>query len=55
MYLKTDFNEDVSEKRIFNLLKQDPNYLIHQRRQRNYPLRSYDVQAFGEVINVLIT
>ena len=55
MFLKTDFNKDVSEKRILNLLKQDPNYLIHQRRQRNYPLRSYDVQAFGEVIYVLIT
>jgi hypothetical protein len=50
MFLKTDFNEDVSEKRIFNILKQDPNYLIHQRRQRKYPLRSYDVQAFGELV-----
>lgn len=49
MLLYTDFNEDVSERRILNLLKQDPNYLIHQRKQRKYPLRSYDVEAFGEV------
>ena len=48
--LYTDFNEDVSEKRILNLLKQDSNYLIHQRRQRKYPLHSYDVQAFGELV-----
>ena len=50
MMLYTDFQEDISEKRILNLLKQDSNYLIHQRKQRKYPLRSYDVQAFGEVI-----
>ena len=48
MFLKTDLNEDISEKRIFKLLKQDSNYLLHQRRKRNYPTRSYDVQSFGE-------
>ena len=50
MFLYTDFNEDVSEKRILDLLKQDANYLIHQRKQRKYPLRAYDVQAFGELV-----
>ena len=29
--LKTDLNVNVSEKRLLNLLKTDPIFLIHQR------------------------
>lgn len=50
MFLKTDLNEEVPVKRIFKLLKQDSNYLLHQRRIRNYPIRSYDIQSFGELL-----
>ena len=50
MFLKTDLNEQVSVKRIFKLLKQDSNYLLHQRRILNYPTRSYDIQSFAELL-----
>ena len=48
--LKTDLNIDVSEYRLYKLLKTDPIFLIHQKRQRNFDRRSYDVQNYGELV-----
>ena len=48
--LKTDLNIDVSEVRLYKLLKTDPIFLIHQRRQRNFERRSYDIRNYGELV-----
>jgi hypothetical protein len=48
--LKTDLNIDVSEERLYKLLKKDSIFLIHQRPQRNFKRRSYDLQNYGELV-----
>ena len=48
--LKTDLNIDVSEKYLYKLLKTDPIFLIHQKPQRNFLRRSYDLHNYGELV-----
>jgi hypothetical protein len=48
--LKTDLNIDVSEDRLYKLLKTDPIFLIHQKPQRKFERRSYDLQNYGELV-----
>ncbi len=48
--LKTDLNIDVSQERLYNILKTDPIFLIHQQPIRNFERRVYDVRNYGELV-----
>jgi hypothetical protein len=48
--LKTDLNIEVSEKRLYKILKKDPIYLIHLRPQRHFDRRHYDLRFYGELV-----
>lgn len=48
--LKTDLDITVSENHLYKLLKTDPIFLIHQKPQRNFARRSYDIQNYGELV-----
>jgi hypothetical protein len=48
--LKTDLNIEVSQERLYRLLKTDPIFLIHQAPQRKFQRRSYDLQNYGELV-----
>jgi hypothetical protein len=48
--LKTDLNIDISEKELYKIIRKDPIFLIHQKRRRNFPRRSYDLRFYGELI-----
>ena len=48
--LKTDLNIDVSEQKLYKLLKTDPIFLIHQKPKRNFERRHYDVRNYGELV-----
>jgi hypothetical protein len=48
--LKTDLGIDVSENRLYKVLKTDPIYLIHLRPQRKFERRHYDLRFYGELI-----
>jgi hypothetical protein len=47
--LKTDLNIEVSQKRLYSVLKQDKNYIMHQKPIRNFDRRHYDVNFYGEL------
>ena len=48
--LKTNLNIDVSQNRLYNILKTDPIFLIHQKPQRDFERRHYDVKNYGELV-----
>jgi hypothetical protein len=48
--LKTDLNIDVSQDKLYKLLKTDPIFIIHQTPQRKFLRRSYDLQNYGELV-----
>ena len=48
--LKTDLNLNISENRLYSVLKSDPIYIIHQRPQRNFDRRQYDIKNYGELV-----
>lgn len=48
--LKTDLNIEVSENRLYKVLKTDPIYLIHVKPKRNFDRRHYDLNYYGELI-----
>jgi hypothetical protein len=48
--LKTDKNIDVTEKRLYQVLKKDRIFLIHQRPIRNFDRRPYDIRYYGETV-----
>lgn len=50
--LKTDLNIDVSEDRLYKVLKKDQNYLIHQRRYKKIERRHYDVNFYGQLVQI---
>lgn len=50
--LKTDLNKDVSEDRLYKVLKRDQNYLIHQRKYRKIERRHYDVNFYGQLVQI---
>ena len=47
--LKTNFNIDVSQRRLLKLFKSEPLYLIHQKRKL-VKRRKYDVKFYGEIV-----
>jgi len=48
--LKTDLNIDIPEKRIVDVLKTDPLFLIHQTPKRHFKRRTYNVHFYGELV-----
>lgn len=50
--LKTNYNIDISEKRLYRVLKDDPLYLIHIKPKRNFERRSYSLSFLGEIIQM---
>ena len=50
--LKTDLNYSISEKRLFDILKTDQLFLIHQRPKRNFDRRKYNVHSYGELVQL---
>ena len=47
--LKSDLDIDISQNRLYKLLKTDPIFLIHQKPQRTIDRRSYDIRNYGEL------
>ena len=50
LFLKTDYGEDVSSARLYRILKEIPNYIYQLRPIRKYPMRSYQVDSFGKLL-----
>ena len=50
LLLKTDLNIDVSENRLYKVIKTDPIFITHQRPKRKIIRRSYDVNNYGELV-----
>ena len=50
--LKTDLNINVSEKRLLDILKTDSLFLIHQTPKRNFERRKYNVNLYGELVQM---
>ena len=48
--LKTNLNIDVSQNRLYRILRSDPIFLIHQKPQRNFERRHYDIKNYGELV-----
>ena len=48
--LKTDLNIEVSESRLYKVIKTDPIFILHQRPQRHIDRRSYDINNYGELV-----
>lgn len=51
-FIKTDLNEDVSEKRLYAVLKTLPNYIYQLKPIRKFPVRNYVVDSFGELMEM---
>ena len=50
--LKTDLNINISQDRLYNILKEDQLFLIHQRPKRNFDRRKYDVHFYGQLVQI---
>ena len=48
--LKTDLDIDISEARLYDILKKDPVYLIHLKPARNFKRRHLSVNNYGELV-----
>lgn len=52
IFLKTDLNINVSQQRLYKILKEDPLYLIHLPPKKNFERRSYDLSFVGELLQM---
>lgn len=50
--LKTNYNIDVSQQRLYRILKEDPLYLIHLPSKKTFERRAYDVKYLGELLQM---
>lgn len=50
--LFAEFNENVPLKKLTEILQKDENYLIHMKPKRKFPIRHYDVQSFGSLVQM---
>lgn len=50
LLLRTDKNIEISEHRLYKILRTDPTYLIHQKVSRNFPRRHVMVSSYGELV-----
>lgn len=53
MLLKLEFNYDVSQRRLMEIMRRDPIYLMHQRKYRKIQRRNYVTHNYGELTQVL--
>lgn len=51
-FMKTDLNENVSEQRLYNVLKTLPNYIYQLKPIRKFPVRNYVSDSFGELMEM---
>lgn len=51
-FLYSEKKELIPEKRLYNILKKDKNYLLHMKPTRKFPTRPYDVQSFGNCVQI---
>jgi len=51
-FLYSEKHELIPEKRLFSILKKDKNYLLHMKPTRKFPTRPYDVQSFGNCVQI---
>ena len=51
-FLFTDFGEDISLTRLYNILKKSPDYLQNLRPVRRFPRRHYQVYSFGQLLEM---
>jgi len=52
LFLKTDLNENISEKRLYTIFKNFPDYVSQLRPIRKYPTRSYVSDSFCELMEM---
>lgn len=52
IFLKTDYQEDISTKRLYNILKKLPNYVQNLRPVRKFARRPYNVDSFGKLLQM---
>lgn len=50
--LFAEYNEDIPLQRLTKILQTDENYLIYMKPKRKFPLRHYDVQSFGSLVQM---
>jgi len=48
--LKTDKNIDISEKKLYDILKNEHLYLMHLKPKTKFKRRKYDLNSYGELI-----
>ena len=49
LYLKTEYDLDVSANRLYQILSKNPVFITHQRRYKKIQHRSYYLRFFGEL------
>lgn len=52
VFLKTNLDITVSDKRLYKVLNNDTIYLLHKRPNKKILRRSYDVRYYCEVVQV---
>ena len=48
--LKLEKDIDVSESRLYSILKTDPIFIIHQKRHKELDRRHLDINNYGELV-----
>ena len=48
--LKLQKDIDISERRLYNVLKKEPIYLIHQKSPTNFKRRHLNLNNYGELV-----
>jgi hypothetical protein len=48
--LKLEKNIDISERRLYKILKKEPVFLIHQRSPTNLKRRHLSLNNYGELV-----
>lgn len=52
IFLKTDLNENVSLQRLYNVIKNYPDYIYQLKPIRKFPTRNYVTDSFGELMEI---
>lgn len=52
IFLHLNLNEDISENRLYKILKDDPIFLIHQKSPKIIERRKYDLRFYGELVQI---
>lgn len=51
-FIKTDLNENITEQRLYNVLKTLPNYIYQLKPIRKFPVRNYVSESFGQLMEM---